>query len=245
MLCHRNIVDSKNIEERRKFLYEKFKKNPKVSEEITIKNKRIDELKIEIDSLKNKLEDEITDLNILLEIKNSMKISLLINETIDTYLKNLKNQELLNNWKITLSTDSETSSTKIYSIKNATYTGLITINHSKKKNFYRIDTELSLASVLLNLVKEHKKKYLETNNITIIKSGKIIFREEEIESFIEKTKKCFEKYFLCEKAPLIKDFKDSNKNRYCADDFLIYDGLIIDGYSIVEENIEYNEENPF
>ena len=105
-----------------------------------------------------------------------MKLSLLINETIDTYLKNLKNQELLNNWKITLSTDSETSSTKIYSIKNATYTGLITINHSKKKNFYRIDTELSLASVLLNLVKEHKKKYLETNNITIIKSGKIIFR---------------------------------------------------------------------
>ena len=55
MLCHRNIVDSKNIEERRKFLYEKFKKNPKVSEEITIKNKRIDELKIDIDSLKKKL----------------------------------------------------------------------------------------------------------------------------------------------------------------------------------------------
>lgn len=233
-------------ESKRDLLYKRFKKNKNLNEEISLRNKAIEDINASIKELQEKASSMLFELNILQEIKNSQKTFVNIDSKISLYLENLKENNNLNNWKNSFSTDNENTSTNVYSIKNATYTGAIIVNQSKKRNFYRVDFELSLASILLNFAKEYKLKFQSINDVVIKKEGKVLYNENDKDQYILSLKEKYKKYFIEEKSSLINEFKDINKKSYKAIDFIEYDDMLIDGYNIIENDLENEtDEIPF
>lgn len=233
-------------ESKRDLLYKKFKKNKNLNEEISLRNKAIEDINASIKELQEKASSMLFELNILQEIKNSQKTFINIDTKIKLYLENLKENNNLNNWKNSFSTDNENTSTNVYSIKNATYTGAIIVNQSKKRNFYRVDFELSLASILLNFAKEYKLKFQSTNDVVIKKEGKVLYNENDKDEYILSLKEKYKKYFIEEKSSLLNEFKDINRKSYKAIDFIEYDDMLIDGYNIIENDLENEtDEIPF
>ena len=152
----------------------------------------------------------------------------------------------LNNWINSFSTDNDTTATNVYSIKNATYTGVIIVNHSKKRNFYRVDFELSVASILVNFAKEYKLKFQSLNDIVIKKEGKVLYTENSKDEYITTLKEKYSKYFTKEKTALFNEFTDINRKNYKAIDFIEYDDMLIDGYDIINNDLEHEYEDiPF
>lgn len=233
-------------ESKRDLLYKRFKKNKNLNEEISLRNKAIEDINASIKELQEKASSMLFELNILQEIKNSQKTFINIDTKIKLYLENLKENNNLNNWKNSFSTDNENTSTNVYSIKNATYTGAIIVNQSKKRNFYRVDFELSLASILLNFAKEYKLKFQSTNDVVIKKEGKVLYNENDKDEYILSLKEKYKKYFIEEKSSLLNEFKDINRKSYKAIDFIEYDDMLIDGYNIIENDLENEtDEIPF
>lgn len=234
-MCIENEIKD---ESKKELLYKKFKKNKDLNKEISLRNKAIEDVNTSIKELQKKLSSMIYELNILQEIKNSQKTFVDIDSKINLYLENLNEQNNLNNWKNNFSTDNESTSTNIYSIKNATYTGTIIVNQSKKRNFYRVDFELSLASILLNFVKEHKLKLQSLNNIVIKKEGKVLYSEDNKDEYVESLKEKYSKYFTKEKPFLFDEFIDVNRKTYKGIDFIEYDNMLIEGYEIIKNDLE-------
>lgn len=240
------VVRTNNNEEKKELLYKEFKKNKKINEEISIRQKKIENIDLQIKVLQEKMSTMTFEMEVLQEIKDSQKIFIAIDKKIDNYLNNLKERNALNNWVQTLSHESDSVATSVNSIKNATYTGAIIINHNKKRNFYRVDFELSLSSVLLNTAKEHKLLFQTINDIKIVQEGKILYTEADMNEYIKSIKEKLQKYFNEEKAPIMKEFKDTNNNKYDANNFIMYDDMLIDGFKITEELFEeQSEEIPF
>ena len=167
-MCIDNEMKEDSIKE---LLYKQFKKNKNLNEEINSRNKDIEDINSKIKELQDKASLMVYELNILQEIKNSQKTFIDIDSKINLYLENLNTNNNLNNWINSFSTDNDTTSTNVYSIKNATYTGIIIVNQSKKRNFYRVDFELSVASILVNFAKEYKLKFQSLNDIVIKKEA--------------------------------------------------------------------------
>ena len=234
-MCIENEIKD---ESKKELLYKKFKKNKDLNKEISLRNKAIEDVNTSIKELQKKLSSMIYELNILQEIKNSQKTFVDIDSKINLYLENLNEQNNLNYWKNNFSTDNESTSTNIYSIKNATYTGTIIVNQSKKRNFYRVDFELSLASILLNFVKEHKLKLQSLNNIVIKKEGKVLYSEDNKDEYVESLKEKYSKYFTKEKPFLFDEFIDVNRKTYKGIDFIEYDNMLIEGYEIIKNDLE-------
>lgn len=233
-------------ESKRDLLYKRFKKNKNLNEEISLRNKAIEDINASIKELQKKASSMLYELNILQEIKNSQKTFINIDTKIKLYLENLKENNNLNNWKNSFSTDNENTATNVYSIKNATYTGAIIVNQSKKRNFYRVDFELSLASILLNFAKEYKLKFQSTNDVVIKKEGKVLYNENDKDQYILSLKEKYKKYFIEEKSSLLNEFKDINRKSYKAIDFIEYDDMMIDGYNVIENDLENEtDEIPF
>lgn len=233
-------------ESKRDLLYKEFKKNKNLNEEISLRNKAIEDINASIKELQEKASSMLYELNILQEIKNSQKTFVNIDSKISLYLENLKENNNLNNWKNSFSTDNENTSTNVYSIKNATYTGAIIVNQSKKRNFYRVDFELSLASILLNFAKEYKLKFQSINDVVIKKEGKVLYNENDKDEYILNLKEKYKKYFIEEKSSLLNEFKDINRKSYKAIDFIEYDDMLIDGYNIIENDLDNEvDEIPF
>lgn len=241
-----DIIRTENNDDKKKILYKEFKQNKKINEEIGARQKKVESINMQIKALQMKMSDITFELDILQEIKDSQKTFLAIDKKIDTYLINLKDKDALNKWTNTLSTENESICTKVYSIKNATYTASIIVNHNKKRNFYRVDTELCVSSVLLNLAKEHKLIFNTINDVKIANEGRVLYTELEANEYISQIKDKHGKYFRKEKAPLMDKFKDVDNNKYRAEDFIVYDEMIIDDFEIIEDEYEEQvEEIPF
>lgn len=237
---------TKEQESKKEVLYNNFKKNKNIKNEISNRNKIIEELSLKIKQLQDEIESTKFELNVLEEIKDSQKIFIEIDCKIDSYLKKLKANDNLNTWKSNFTKETESVATHVYSIKNATYTATIIVNESKKRKFYRVDFEFAVSTLLLSFAKEYKLKFQSTNDIVIKKEGKILYNEQDKNEYIESLKDKYKDFFQKEKAALIKEFKDVNNKKYCATDFIKYDDMIIDEYSIVENVLNYEtEEIPF
>lgn len=242
-MCIDNEMKDDSIKE---LLYKQFKKNKNLNEEINSRNKDIEDINSKIKELQDKASLMVYELNILQEIKNSQKTFIDIDSKINLYLENLNTNNNLNNWINSFSTDNDTTSTNVYSIKNATYTGVIIVNQSKKRNFYRVDFELSVASILVNFAKEYKLKFQSLNDIVIKKEGKVLYTENSKDEYITTLKEKYSKYFTKEKTALFNEFTDINRKNYKAIDFIEYDDMLIDGYEIINNDLEYDcEDIPF
>lgn len=240
------VVRTNNDEEKKELLYNEFKKNKKIADEISARQKKVELINLQIKSLQEKMSSLTFELSVLQEIKDSQKTFIAIDKKIEEYLKKLKDKGAINNWVKGISLDNESTATTVTSIKNATYTGMIIFNHNKKRGFYRVDAELSLSSVLLNMAKEYKLLFPTISDIKIIHEGKVFYSENEANLFIDSIKTKFQKYFEAEKAPIMREFKDTNNNKYKAEDFIMYDDLLIDDFEITDDMYEEeSDEIPF
>lgn len=232
-----------SIEEKvkkREDIYAEFMKNRRIGEEISARNKQLEMLNLQIKVLQEKASELGFELDILQSIKDSQKTILVIENNIDKYINNLKEKNLLNNWIETFSSNNNGHCTIISSIRNATYTGTIILNKNESKNFYRVDFDLSLSSLLLDSVKDQKHKFQTIFEVKIMHEGKILFTEDSANEYIDKLKEKYNCFFEDERAALIEEFKDLNNNKFSAYDFIKYDDMIIDGFNVMD--FEFNKE---
>lgn len=234
---------------RKEEIYNEFIKNKRVSEEIYAKNKKLKLLKAQIKALQEKAEDLAFELDVLQSIKDSQKALIDVEHKIDQYVVGLSDKGELNVWAETFTSKAGNHVSSVLSIKNATYSGTIILNQNEEKNFYRVDFNLILSPLLLNLAKEHKQIFQNVFEIKIAGEGKVLFSKESSSEYVESIKEKYSSFFIGTKPPLIEEFRDVNSNtsKYKAYDFIKYDDSILDGFSITEDilNNDSNEEIPF
>lgn len=234
---------------RKEEIYNEFIKNKRVSEEIYAKNKKLKLLNAQIKALQEKAEDLAFELDVLQSIKDSQKALIDVEHKIDQYIAGLSDKGELNMWTETFTSKAGSHVSSVLSIKNATYSGTIILNQNEEKNFYRVDFNLILSPLLLNLVKEHKQILQNVFEIKIAGEGKVLFSKESSSEYVDSIKEKYSSFFIGIKPPLIKEFRDanSNTNKYKAYDFIKYDDSILDGFSITEDilNNTSTEEIPF
>lgn len=223
---------------RKEEIYSKFIKNKKISEEIYERNKKLKMLSAQIKVLQEKAEDIAFELSILQNIKDSQKALIEVEHKIDKYVENISNKRELNVWTETFSSEKGTNACYVWSIKNATYSGNIILNQNEEKSFYRVDFNLTLSPLLLNLAKEHKHIFQNVFEIKIAGEGKVLFSKESSNNYIRTLKEKYNLYFIGTKPPLLNEFKDLNTNnsKYRGYDFIKYDDSILDGFSVTEDN---------
>ena len=236
----------KKEQNKKEILYNEFLKNKKINEEIHCRSKKIELINSQVRVLQEKLSDLAFELRVLEEIKDSQKTIVAIEDKIEHYLKSLKEKNALNCWVQTFANENENTHSSISSIKNATYTASIIINQNKKRNFYRVDFDLGLSQLLLDSAKEYKHILKNIFDIKIAHEGKVLFNEAESKEYINSIKEKYSVYFEKEKAPILSEFNDTNNNKYKAYDFIQYDDMLIDGFSVMENTtIIEDEEIPF
>ena len=237
-----NELNSYIEDNKKQILLNQFKKSKDIDKEIDLVQKKSEILTNQIKMLQEKLMGLTENLTILREIKDSQKTFLNIDSKIEEYISTLKANNVLNIWSTTLSSDNDTMATNMYSIKNASYTATIIANHNKKRGFYRVDYEFSLASVLINLAKEHKQILLNTHDIKIAKEGKVMYSEIEFNNYIQELKEKAGAFFTKERAPLMREIKDIDNAKYRAEDLLLYDNMLIDEYEVIDGEYPFKEE---
>lgn len=227
---------------KKEILLKQFKKSKNIDKEIDSVQKKSDILTNQIKVLQEKLMELNESLSMLREIKDSQKTFLTIDNKIEEYISSLKNDNVLNTWRTTLSSESDTMATNMYTIKNASYTATIITNHNKKRGFYRVDYEFSLAPVLINLAKEHKHILLNTYDIKIAKEGKVMYSYDEFNNYVQQLKEKANSFFTKERAPLMREIRDVNNAKYEAKDLLLYDDMLIDEYEVLDGEYRFEEE---
>lgn len=241
-----------NIEKnrlRKEEIYNEFIKNKRISEEIYSRNKKIKMLNAQIKALQEKAKDLAFELDILQSIKDSQKTLIDVEQKVERYIASLNEKKELNVWTDTFTSNTGSHVSSVLSIKNATYSGTIILNQNEEKNFYRVDFNLILSPLLLNLAKEHKHIFQNIFEIKMVSEGKVLFSKESSDEYVKTIKEKYKTFFVESKSPLLEEFKDvnSSNSKYKAYDFIKYDDSILDGFSIIEDNInnENNEEIPF
>lgn len=227
---------------KKQMLLNQFKKSKDIDKEIDFVQKKSEILTNQIKMLQEKLAGLTENLSILREIKDSQKTFLNIDSKIEEYISTLKANNVLNTWSRTLSNESDTMDTNMYSIKNASYSATIITNYNKKRGFYRVDYEFSVASVLINLAKEHKQILLNTHDIKIAKEGKVMYSKVEFDNYVQELKEKASSFFAKERAPLMREIRDIDNAKYKAEDLLLYDNMLIDEYEVIDGEYPFKEE---